>query len=77
MMKGIKNNLKYNIGDKVTPDPHAIEVDTWLHECIGRTATVHTIGFGWFKVIFDDNGWTVTMPDEKWKQAGTHTTQEK
>ena len=74
----MKNSLKYNIGDKVTPDTHAVvEVHTWLHNCIGRIATVHTVGIGWFKVIFDDNGWTVTMPDEKWKHADTHTTQEK
>jgi regulation of enolase protein 1 (concanavalin A-like superfamily) len=73
----MKNNLKYNIGDKVTPDASATVKDTWLYDYIGKTATVDTVGIGWFKVIFDDTGLIVTMSDDKWQHTSAHTTQEK
>mgnify|MGYP005816588027 CR=1 len=70
----MENNLKFNIGDKVTPIPEATFTGTWLHNSIGRVATVKAIGHGWLTIVFDDNGWRVTMPDEKW-QHYTPTTQ--
>lgn len=59
--------LKFNIGDKVEVDPNKAEVDTFLHTCIGRVATVQTVGIGWFKLKFDDNGWQLQIAHDMFK----------
>ena len=59
--------IKFRIGDLVTPDPEQVFKGSWLANHIGKTAIVESFGLkSMFSIRWLDNNWRVTMSNEKY-----------
>ena len=59
--------IKFRIGDIVTPDPEQVFKETWLANHVGKTAIVESFGLrSMFTIRWLDNNWRVTMSNEKY-----------
>ena len=59
--------IKFKIGDIVTPNPELVFEETWLANHVGKTAVVESFGLkSMFSIRWLDNGWRVTMSNEKY-----------
>ena len=59
--------IKFRIGEIVTPDPEQVFKGSWLANHVGKTAIVESFGLrSMFSIRWLDNGWRVTMSNEKY-----------